>query len=204
MDWIIEHSTWLAASLALLVLFAIMRRRARARTPKPTMEARLQADAAIPLRRWIQAACMLVTRNCDYGHLGPGEARRMLHRWWHVHGPRDLHNTLDELAHSPHPDNAWELLRYLVVTRLGVAAGMIPEHDGWQAAAPIARRLQRAYDGWPEMAQAYVQARRQWRTLPLDGSEDDDAMRWVVDNLHTLRADLWAKIPFDLDLESDA
>ena len=203
MDWMIEHWPRLAVGAALLVLLAIVVRRARERDPKRTMEARLEADASIPLRRWVQAASMLVTRNCDYGYLDEGEARRMLHRWWHVHGRRDLHDTLDELAHSPHEDNAWELLRFLLVVRLGVAAGMIPEDDGWDAAAPIARRLQRAYDDWPQMGQAYVQARRQWRSLPLDGSDDDDAMRWVVDNLHTLRADLWVKIPFALDLESD-
>ncbi len=201
MSWLVEHWLWVAIALGGTVLLALARHRWRGPNPKRVMQERMDADGRIPLRRWCQAACMLVTRNCDYGHLRVGEARRMLQRWWHVHGARELRDTLDELSHSRNPDNAWELLRFLLLARLGTAAGMLSVEDCWEAIAPVAARLQRAYDDWPAMAQAYVHARRQWLSLPLDGSEDDPATLWIAHNLPTLRDGLWAQVPYALDLE---
>lgn len=195
MTWLLEHWAWILAGVALLLTFALLLRR---RNPAPS---RAETDAEDPLRRWCQAAMMLVTRDCDYGHLARGEARRMLQRWWHVHGAKELHGTLRELGNSPNPDNAWELLRFIIVARLGAAAEMIEDDEAWAMIEPIATRLQDAYDDWTAMGQAYVTARRQWQGLPLDGSEDDDTMRWITDNLQSLRADAWTEIPWDLDLE---
>lgn len=195
MNWLLEHWPWVLAGAALLLVFTTMWRR---RNPAPSRE---DSDARDPLRRWCQAAMKLVTRDCDYGHLGRGEARRMLQRWWHIHGARELHDTLRELGSSPNPDNAWELLRFILVARLGAAAEMVDDDDAWTMITPIAARLQDAYADWAAMAQAYVTARRQWQELPLDGSEDDDTMRWITDNLQSLRASAWTEVPWDLDLE---
>jgi|GEM_PF-2203293 len=202
MNWLLEHwQSVLIATTALLLLRALWRRRG-GRTPTPE-ESREADDARDPLRRWCQAAMKLITRDCDYGHLPRGEARRMLQRWWHVHGTRELHDTLRELGDSPNPDNAWELLRFMLVARLGAAAAMIDHDDAWTMIAPIAARLQDAYGDWTGMAQAYLTARRQWQELALDGSEDDDTMRWITDNLQTLRAGVWTEVDWDLELENE-
>lgn len=198
MSWALQHWYWvLAAAVAVALLARLSRRR------RPTTEAsRAEVDARHPVRRWCRAAVELVSRDCDYGHLPRGEARRMLQRWWHVHGQRDLHHTLRELGDSPNPDNAWELLRFILVARLGSAAEMIEDDDAWSMIEPIAQRLQDAYDDWDAMAQAYITARRQWQGIALDGSQDDDTMRWITDNHQSLRAGTWTQLDWHLDLEN--
>jgi hypothetical protein len=52
------------------------------------------------------------------------------------------------------------------------------------------------------MAQAYLLARRQWRGFVLDGSEDDDDMRRIIDNIVVLGDNLWMQVEFDLDLST--
>jgi len=201
MTWILDHWPWvLATATLLLTLSMLWRRRVQPRRERKT---RAQADAADPLRRWCSVAMKLVTRDCDYGHLLRGEARRMLHRWWHVHGTRELHEALAELGDSPNPDNAWELLRFILVARLGAAAEMIDDDDSWSMITPIAARLQETYVDWEAMAQAYVTARRQWQEIALDGSEDDDTMRWITDNLQSLRAGAWTEVSWGLELERE-
>jgi Protein of unknown function (DUF1266) len=166
-------------------------------------DARLRADAADPYRRWVQNVFLLVTGDCDYAHLPGAEARRMLAHWWDVYGPLELHRTLRGLA-ATEPgasDHAWPLVRYILVSRLGVAAGMLDDDVSWDEILPVARRLQAAYPGWRAMAQAYVQARRHWRELPLDGSGDDDGMTYILDNLARLDDTRWQQLDFALELQ---
>jgi hypothetical protein len=201
MSWLLEHwQLLLLVAAAFVLLMWLWGRRAR-RARKRETTADIHADD--PLRRWSHAACRLVTRHSDYGQLSRGEARRILRRWWHVHGVRELHDTLHQLSASPNPDNAWELLRFMIVARLGAAAQMLEDDESWGAITPIARRLQDAYDDWAAMGQAYVTARRQWQELPLDGSGDDDTMEWITDNLQMLRAGAWSELPWDLELDCE-
>jgi len=168
---------------------------------------RLAADATDPYRRWVQNAFMLVTGSCDYAHLAGAEARRVLAHWWDVYGPLELRRTLRRLADPSGGEHAWPLVRFMLVSRLGVAAGMVDDEVSWDEILPVAKRLQAAYPSWRAMAQAYVQARRQWRELPLDGSADDDGMKNILDNLARLddtrwreldyKAELWASEPSD-------
>ncbi len=205
MSWLLEHWGVLLLVAAALGFVGWRWGRARRTHRMHGLERteRDQRHARDPLRRWCDAACRLVTRNDDYGHLGRGEARRMLQRWWHVHGARELHDTLHQLGDSPNPDNAWELLRFMLVARLGAAAQMFDDDESWDAIRPVARRLQHAYEGWTAMAQAYVTARRQWQDMPLDGSGDDDMMQWITENLQMLRAGTWSELPWDLELDTE-
>ena len=50
------------------------------------------------------------------------------------------------------------------------------------------------------MAQAYVVARRQWKGIAIDGSEDDDGMRRIHDNVARLRDGLWTGVDWDTPL----
>lgn len=167
---------------------------------RPDPAARLHADAADPYRRWVQSAFMLVTGDCDYAHLPGAEARRSLAHWWDVYGPVELRRTLRQLAAPSDRDHAWPLLRYILLSRLGVAAGMLPADVSWDEILPVARRLQAAYPSWRAMAQAYVQARRQWRELPLDGSGDDDGMKHILDNLARLDDTRWQALDYKAEL----
>ncbi|MCH9680280.1 MAG: DUF1266 domain-containing protein [Deltaproteobacteria bacterium] len=159
-------------------------------------DSRLAQDAADPYRRWVQNVFLLVTIDRDYGHLPGAEARRVLAHWWEVYGPLELRRTQQELSAARSPEHAWPLVRFILVSRLGAAAGMIDDDTSWDEIRPVARRLQGAYPGWRAMAQAYLQARRQWLSLAVDGSEDDEGMLPLVDNLAHLDDTRWSALDF--------
>lgn len=189
----------LLAVLGVLVLAWIVVR-LRAPDPERVMRDRLEADARDPFKRWVQSAFLVVTGNCDYAHLPRGEAIRILARWWEVHGPVEHARTLVSLASSGRPDNAWDLVRFVLVARLGVAAGWIEDARSWAAIGPIAWRLQQAYPDWSAMAQGYLLARRQSRGLAPDGTEDDEAMAAIRDNIAHLSDGRWRELPYRSEL----
>lgn len=184
----------LAVTLTALAIGWLWRRR------RHRPDARLAEDALDPFRRWVQSVFLLITGDCDYAHLPGGEARRILAHWWDVYGPLEHRRVLLQLAQPRPRDHAWELVRFILVSRLGVAAGMIPQEVSWAEILPVARRLQAAYPDWRTMAQAYVRARRQWRQLPLDGSADDEGMTQILDNLARLDDTRWQEQAFDTEL----
>jgi hypothetical protein len=167
---------------------------------RPSAAALLEADAKDPYRRWVQNAFLLVTGDCDYAHLSGAEARRVLAHWWDVYGPVELRRTLRRLADPSQGEHAWPLLRFILVSRLGVAAGMVHDEVSWDEILPVARRLQAAYPSWRAMAQDYVRARRQWRDLPLDGSADDEGMTTILDNLARLDDTRWRELDYKAEL----
>lgn len=189
--------------LPLLVLGAAAvwwyRRRASA-APALAMAQRLERDAADLYKRWVQNAFLIVTGNSDYAYLERTEAIRLLSSWWEVHGPLEHRRMLHGLASAGRPDNAWDLLRYVLLARLGVAAGYLDDLGAWAAIAPIARRLQAAYPDWSSMAQAYVLARRQARDLPADGTADDASTTAIRDNITHLHGTRWRDLPYRLPL----
>lgn len=167
---------------------------------RPNPHKRAAQDAATPLEAWARAAFFVVTGDVDYGHLPRAEARQMLIHWWEIHGPHELQHGLRDLEDAGRPDNAWDLLRFLLVARLGASAQYLTEDDSWTRIEPIALRLQATYGGWTEMAQAYVVARRQWKGIAIDGSEDDDGMRRILDNVARLRDGLWTGVDWNTAL----
>lgn len=167
---------------------------------RPSAADRLAADASDPYRQWVQSAFLLVTGDCDYAHLPGAEARRMLAHWWDVYGPVELRRALRQLADPSGGEHAWPLLRFILVSRLGVAAGMVADEESWDEILPVARRLQAAYPSWRAMAQAYVRARRQWKELPLDGSADDEGMMHILDNLARLDDTRWQALDYKAPL----
>jgi hypothetical protein len=193
---------WLAIAIVSLVWAALSyvgaRRRGQVR------RAQSARDEADPLRRFGIAVSRLVSGEVDYGRIPRAEARRLLAKWWDVYGPESLDATLRELADDERGANAWDLVRWVVVARLGVAADMAEEAATWQRLRPIARRLQSAYTGWPALVQAYVLARRAWLDLPRDGSADDDGTRAILDHAAALRDGLWATVPWTTRLDEPA
>lgn len=194
-----ELGPWLFLAIALLgvvVLGWLWWRR-------PSSNDRLEADACDPYRRWVQNVFLLVTTDIDYGHLPGAEARRILAHWWDVYGPLEHRRTLELLGHAPRQDHAWDLVRFILVSRLGAAASLCDDQVSWAEILPIARRLQAAYSGWRPMARAYLLARRQSKGLPLDGCADDHSMQQLLDNLARLDDSRWAEQPFETPLRID-
>lgn len=183
--------------LVVVVGFGLLLRRALG--PERHIRQRTQKDAEEPFKRWVQSVLFIVTRDTDYAYLNADEARRMLSEWWDILGPSEFKQTLEQLKKPAQSDSAWDLVRFMLLSRLGVAAGWISDDVSWTSMHPVVRRLRRAYPGWNAMAQAYVRARRQSQGLALDGTEDDITMRWVVDNVQRLRETTWTDIEFDAD-----
>jgi hypothetical protein len=63
-----------------------------------------------------------------------------LRDWWDVHGPTDHAKALRELATADRPDNAWDLVRFMVVARLGVGADYLTPDESWHCIRPVACR----------------------------------------------------------------
>jgi hypothetical protein len=194
---------WRIVVAAVFAVFLIASLVHRLRAPRRRRVAfdRMKMEAEDPLKAWAQCAFLIVTGDCDYGHLAPGDGRRLLQRWWNIHGAREHASTLDDLAAAP--DNAWDLVRFILVARMGVAAGYLGDDEGWDEIRPIAARLRRAYDSWTALGQAYLAARRQWQGVALDGTEDDATMRRIADNIEELRATRWVEVPYDLEFGGD-
>lgn len=187
---------WLIVAASTLVLVAGVGLWLRRR---PSTEDRLATDAQDPYRRWVQNVFFLVTGDCDYAHLPGAEARRVLAHWWDVFGPMQHRQTLAELSNQ-NLDHAWNLLRFMLVSRLGVAAHYYDDDLSWSEILPVARRLQATYSDWRAMGQAYVLARRHWKELPLDGSADDQGMQQILDNLMRLDDTRWAQLDYKTPL----
>lgn len=169
---------------------------------RPSATQRMADDAALPYRRWVQNVFLLVTTDCDYAHISGAEARRILAHWWEVFGPMQHRHTLAQLANE-RLDHAWNLIRFIVVSRLGVAAHYYDDELSWAEILPVARRLQATYPDWRAMGQAYVLARRHREGLPLDGSADTAGMRQVLDNLARLDDTRWAQLDFKRPLHDE-
>jgi hypothetical protein len=194
---------WLLGAAVTAVLVGVAVHRMRRPDPRRRRLSSMESDASDPYKNWVQSVFLIVTGDCDYAHLDRGEARALLQEWWEIHGPRTHAETMRALADADRPDNAWDLVRYIVLARLGVAAQYMSDEESWEAIRPIAHRLQHAYSNWRPMAQAYVAARRQWRGLALDGSEDDEQMQNIISNIGRLADTRWQSLAFRSDLELD-
>ncbi|MBC8073382.1 MAG: DUF1266 domain-containing protein [Deltaproteobacteria bacterium] len=187
------------AVAALLALWWLRRKLSRV-DPQRLMTQRLQRDGGDLYKRWVQNTFLVVTGNCDFAHLPRAEAIRMLSAWWEVHGPAEHRRSLAGLADAGRPDNAWDLVRFVLLARIGVAAGYLDDISAWAEIRPIAIRLQRAYPDWSAMAQAYLMARRQARGLAADGTEDDASTAAIRDNVAHLHGTRWREMPYRLRL----
>ncbi len=197
MSWSVRN---IAVLVAALVCAWLLLRRLLRPNPQQFVHARLEQDAADPFKRWVQNCFLVVTGDCDYAHLPRGEALRMLSSWWDVHGPTEFRRELAALLDAGRPDNAWDLVRYVLLSRLGVAAGWLDEAGSWAAVRPAALRLQAAYGEWSAMAHAYLLARRQARSLAADGTEDDASTTAIRDNIAHLHGGRWRELPWTLPL----
>ena len=193
-NWPLLVLVGLATLLLLRAVVVSLRRPAK-------MRAKMAADAEDPFRRWVQGVFCVVSGECDYAYLPSPEAVRMLARWWEVHGPVELRRVLDELERG---GDAWGGVRFFVVARLGVGARWLAEPDAWRRARPVARTLQMRYESWADLARDYVATRRRATGLCDDGSEDDDDMRAILDNVARLSDTLWSEVPFRTQWPEDA
>lgn len=124
------------------------------RTPVRMME---EDDGGDPLKRWARGCYAMI-----YGGKDPGTYRNCksnLAQWWDISSREQALETLEELG-EPDPENpAWDYVRAILVSRFANGAGYITEEESWKVIEAVRGPLQAAYAGWPELAEAYAEAR---------------------------------------------
>lgn len=103
--------------------------------------------------------------------------RTILANSWDVQNAESLRRTLAWLrdeghrkGHAASPNDglgprgllAWDLCRLVAVAGWGFVADYISEDEAWSYVAPAAAVLQRSYQSWEDLGQAYVKAAYVW------------------------------------------
>lgn len=194
---------WVAGGAACLAVFATVFGVAmfllfRKQQAPPNEAHRMALDWEHPIRRWSRGCYSIVTRDYDYAYR-PKWTKEVVASSWKFRTRPELEATLEKLEAGY---EAWDLVRFIVVARMGVGMGLWDEDTSWMRITPVVQRLQPRYKSWDELGSAYVEGRREWLDLALDGSEDDDSMREVLETIAVLRAKLWPAIPYNLALIS--
>ena len=120
--------------------------------------------------------------------------RSQLDYWWRIQNRDDLLNQLDGLQ-STEP-NAWDLVRYINLCRLGYAVHFLTEDEAWSRVMPGARTLQQLFSSWRELGRSYLIRREQWAQRD-DWNANGD---YVYRQLLWRKTSPWRRIPWNLDL----
>jgi hypothetical protein len=150
-----------------------------------------EEDGADLVRRWARAAYAIVTGGHDYGRVKPNLAQNTLRAMWSITDAAAVYATLYHLARMPSGNAAWDGVRLMVVGRLAVGAGWLPDEESWALIARMRTELQRRYPSWDALAADYMSARARWAA---ETSADD--MDDVQFNIDEARKDYWGVIAF--------
>lgn len=160
----------------------------------------MERDWDDPLRRWTRCVFSIVTRNYDYAYR-PAWTRSVVEDSWGFEERSELYATLEELDDDR--DQAWNLVRYCLVARMGVGCGLIDNDVSWGLIRPVANRLQANYDSFADIAESYVEGRRAWRKQAADDAEDvnaEDEFQEIDRTVQILKRELWPRVRYDEDL----
>jgi len=142
-----------------------------------------------PAQVWMTATCGILTtltrREPRHDLLGgtvkspesTTTTRTILANSWDVRDASSLRKTLAWLrdgghraGHPPSPNDglgpqgllAWDLARLVAVAGWGYVADYISEEEAWSFIGPAAATLQRSYQSWEDLGQAYVKGAYTW------------------------------------------
>lgn len=155
---------------------------------------RVQNRSASPIARWARGAYGLLTGGDDFGELGEDEAQALLESPWGVHDARALEREINRLEAGDTDNEAWDLIRVILLARLGYSAGYVDESASWQTVTRVALRLQASYEGWRPLGEAYARGRSEW--LSSRGIDERSNHDLVERNMQVLAVKVWPKIEF--------
>ncbi len=150
------------------------------RTPVQMME---EEDGQDPLKRWARGCYTMVIGRHDPGTFK--NAAWMLENSWEIKNRDEVMETLDELRAEPVEDPAWDLVRVIMVARMGAGAKYITDDECWQAIESVRGPLQQQFDSWESMATAYAKGRAE------AGFDNEQ----LSDNREDAEA-IWKLVPF--------
>jgi hypothetical protein len=146
------------------------------------------------LARWARGAYGLLTGGDDFGRLGREEAQGLLEAPWGIEDAAQLRDAVAGLERTESGNEAWDLVRAIVLARLGAAAGYLDEQESWEIVARAAARLQGSYGSWAALGEAYAEGRSAW--LRGQGISQPAHHSPVERNIEALRARVWPRVAF--------
>jgi hypothetical protein len=155
---------------------------------------RARAGARAPVERWARGAYGLLTGGQDFGELGREEAQGLLESPWGVEDARALHSTIEALEAADSDELAWDLIRVILLARLGAAAGYLDAATSWAVVSRVGARLQTHYPDWDALGRAYARGRGTWLTAR--GIDEPSNHALVERNMQVLTRQVWARVEY--------
>lgn len=159
---------------------------------------RAKSSGRSPLERWARGAYGLLTGGQDFGELGEQEARGLLESPWGVENAAQLRATIERLEDGDSDELAWDLIRVILLARLGAAAGYLEPATSWEAVRRVGARLQAGYPDWEELGRAYARGRSAW--LSGRGIEEPSDHALVDRNMDVLSRRIWPRVEYRVPL----
>lgn len=155
-----------------------------------------RAQARIP--RWSHAAYALWTGGEDSGTWARDRAQQSLASWYGVQSSAQFFDVIRGLRAGQTGNPAWDRVRALDLLRIGAAAGYVDDETCWRECAAIGTELQRLYQSWEQLGQAFEAGMHAWQRgrNVTDPAQTERVQR----NLPTLRGTIWPAISFHTTL----
>ncbi|WCM43325.1 DUF1266 domain-containing protein [Flavobacterium sp. CBA20B-1] len=132
-----------------------------------------------------------------------GVSKEKLKNQWHIHNLEDLMAEVKELEKKESVEEfgeaymIWDYARIFMLVRLAFDLKWINEQEFWQLLATYAPEIQQSYNGWKEMATAFLQARKLWA-----GSEitQQNQFEKLIEKLLNNPSSVWNNVSWNTDL----
>ena len=154
-------------------------------------------DNAPRLDAWIAAALAPAWGGSCRPLLSREEARALVETAWRATSPRAVHELLERVFDEP--PTAWSRGRALIVTMTAHQGGLLSRREMWSLCLRAITDIQLAYPDFESFARDYLAARRVWRRLAVDGTEDhrDPEQSRHLSNVQVARAKHWFGARYD-------
>jgi hypothetical protein len=150
------------------------------------------------VRWWARGAYGLWTGGEDCASWEPSRAQEALSSWYGADDPQGLTATIAALRAGQTGSPAWDQVRAIDLTRIGLAAGYLSVPQADAEVRAIAASLRALYPSWEALAAAFESGMHAWQDSR--GITDEAARGRVQHNLPALRARVWPQIPYGSEL----
>jgi hypothetical protein len=164
-------------------------------SPPPPSPPLLEEPA---VRLWARGAYGLWTGGEDCASWDPDRAQQALSSWYGADDPQGLLATIASLRAGPTGNPAWDQVRVIDLTRIGLAAGYLSVPQADDEVRHIAASLRGLYPSWEALAQGFEAGMHAWQDSR--GVTDEPSRARVQENLPALREGVWPQIPYATSL----
>lgn len=142
-------------------------------------DAPLRDASEASLRRWAGAACGIAFGRREIEGVPESWARLMLARDWSLRSGPPIRLAAEQLLGASSGNVAWDVVRGIVVMRLGVAASLVEDAAFVEYLGRAHRLLRSAYSGWDEVRDAYVAGWEASQVATVRDQDPPSARTWL-------------------------